>query len=344
MAVYCTLVLNERYLTGAIVVAERLRRLDPAHDVVCLASAALPGLIKAELDRHFKTVHVVDTIDAGLSPELALLNRPELRLATTKLHLWALPYEHVVYLDADTLPVRGPFDLLFRPLEEGQVAASPDTGWPDIFNTGVLSLRPSSATFDKLMDALAARVSFDGSDQGLLNEALEWVRLPFVYNVTVSNSYQYQPAYFRFVDNVHILHFTGPTKPWDHGQNSSLRPELEQWWQAHDEAVASPRAGEPIDHTEAFATEYTNYDSSKIIEAPPDFWDASVHEPLKGSKHEAGSMNWKAVQSLSISKDDKIENGTELQEQAIVHVFPEFGPSLARLPFEEHQTAPERIF
>lgn len=50
-----------------------------------------------------------------------------------------------------------------------ELAASPELGFPDCFNSGVLVLRPSAAVFAQLTARAAVEASFDGGDQGLLN-------------------------------------------------------------------------------------------------------------------------------------------------------------------------------
>lgn len=69
-------------------------------------------------------------------------------------------------------------------------AAAPDSGWPDAFNSGFLIATPAEATFDALMGMMAQRGSWDGGDQGLLNDFFpDWHRLSFTYNVTPSAYY-----------------------------------------------------------------------------------------------------------------------------------------------------------
>lgn len=48
-------------------------------------------------------------------------------------------------------------------------SASPDTGWPDCFNSGVMVLEPSEATFAGMVQLLNegdGEGTFDGGDQG----------------------------------------------------------------------------------------------------------------------------------------------------------------------------------
>lgn len=127
--------------------------------------------------------------------------------ALTKLHIFRLHalFSRVVYLDADTLPLRPIshlFDTVYDTTPTGtklRIAASPDTGWPDCFNSGVLviDLEHGQEDWDGLMALLdpegqaadgesGSNGSFDGADQGLLNEWFSeegggggWQRLKF---------------------------------------------------------------------------------------------------------------------------------------------------------------------
>lgn len=122
---------------------------------------------------------------------LTVTGRPDLNLALTKLHLFRLGsvFSTIIYLDADTLPLR-PIDPLFELTEGHHFSACPDIGWPDCFNSGVMVVRPQASDFDELHDRITASAdnngSFDGADQGLLNQYFsedggggQWNRLPF---------------------------------------------------------------------------------------------------------------------------------------------------------------------
>ena len=183
-------------------------------------------------------------IRASPSEELKLLGRPELGPTFSKINLFALTqYDQVLYLDADTLPVQRVADLLDTySVEESQILAAPDCGWPDIFNSGVFVIKPSQDTFDDLLSIVrtSKKPSFDGADQGLLNEYFtvrpdkEWLRLPFVYNVTPSGGYEYLPAYKFFADDVKLIHYIGATKPWDCDRWDSIAMRG-RWWSKYAE-------------------------------------------------------------------------------------------------------------
>lgn len=91
---------------------------------------------------------------------LFLINRPDLITTFTKVELWRqTQFQRIVYLDADVLALRAPDELLSLSLlstttstGEKRIAAAPDTGWPDCFNSGVMVLTPNMADYHALRD------------------------------------------------------------------------------------------------------------------------------------------------------------------------------------------------
>ena len=166
------------------------------------------------------------------------MNRPDLASTFTKIALWRqTQFSHLVYIDADIVALRSPDELFNNP---PPFAAVPDIGWPDCFNSGVLSLKPNMGDYYALL-ALAQRgISFDGADQGLLNMHFrEWERLSFTYNCTPSGNYQYVPAYRHFQSSISLVHYIGHDKPWligrDHKGNTGVYEELlGRWWAVYD--------------------------------------------------------------------------------------------------------------
>ncbi|MCO5590113.1 hypothetical protein L7F22_044082 [Adiantum nelumboides] len=162
--------------------------------------------------------------------KLALLGRPDLGetsgAALTKLHAWRLTgYDKIVFLDADILVLR-PIAHLFS--ITSPLAASPDIGWPDAFNSGLMVLTPSLTTFSAMREFAIQYGSWDGADQGFLNDFFGgeqgssdtgpgggWQRLPFRYNVTPNAGYTFAPAYERYGSGIMTAHFIGQHKPWN---------------------------------------------------------------------------------------------------------------------------------
>jgi glycogenin glucosyltransferase len=58
---------------------------------------------------------------------------------------------------------------LFLLPDDVEFAASPELGFPDCFNSGVMVLKPSESVFEELVKLAKAEESLDGGDQGLLN-------------------------------------------------------------------------------------------------------------------------------------------------------------------------------
>ncbi|XP_008552140.1 cell surface glycoprotein 1 isoform X2 [Microplitis demolitor] len=215
---WVTMVTNDSYSLGALVLAHSLKRAGTKHDLAVLITPGVTGAMREKLSSVFTLVQEVNVLDSRDESNLALLARPELGITFTKLHCWRLTqYEKCVFVDADTLVIRN-CDELF---EREELSAAPDVGWPDCFNSGVFVFKPSQQTFASLTAFAASKGSFDGGDQGLLNLYFsDWAHkdiskhLPFIYNMCSTATYSYLPAYKQFGEEVRIIHFIGSTKPW----------------------------------------------------------------------------------------------------------------------------------
>ncbi|ORX69961.1 nucleotide-diphospho-sugar transferase [Linderina pennispora] len=322
MSAFATLLTTDSYLQGALVLAASLRATSTKHAIICLVADG--QLSKSTLDRlagAFDQVVPVPLLDTQDKRSLALLGRPDLGSTVTKLGVWGLTsYERIAFLDADTLVLQSIDELLDGPKEEeyrpnggmrnqGLLAAAPDLGWPDCFNSGVFVAKPAEQTHKGLLDMLITQGSFDGNvltciiwrcatpspkamnihplpnedaggDQGLLNAYFaDWSRadptrrLPFAFNTTSTSFYTYAPAFRRFSDDVRVVHFIGPNKPWtwlraangsiDAGSATDNTELVEKWWSVHDQYVAewSPER-EAYDKWQAFSAEGYHQDIS----------------------------------------------------------------------------------
>jgi len=245
---YVTVVTSDSYAIGALVLAHSLRKLHTDKHLVCLISENITADKRNTLVDVFDHVVSVQELHSNDAKNLQLLNRPELGVTFTKIHVFNLTqYQKCVYLDADTLAINNVDDLFERDVP---FAAAPDVGWPDCFNSGVFFFKPSAETFKELSEFAVRVGSFDGGDQGLLNSYFAtWssgdasARLPFTYNMTANASYGYVPAYEKFKEKVKIIHFIGAHKPW-HGMPhpgpgmSIVASHFEQWWRIHDDFVS----------------------------------------------------------------------------------------------------------
>ncbi|XP_034943621.1 proteoglycan 4 isoform X2 [Chelonus insularis] len=250
---WVTLATNDSYCLGALVLAHSLKRVETKHDIAVLITPGVTTPMREKLSSVFNLVKEVNVLDSQDETNLALLARPELGITFTKLHCWRLTeYEKCVFVDADTLVIRNCDELFDRE----ELSAAPDVGWPDCFNSGVFVFKPSQQTFASLTSFAAARGSFDGGDQGLLNLFFsDWAHkdiskhLPFIYNMCSTASYSYLPAYKQFGGDVKIIHFIGNSKPWLQyfdTQSGQVHPTselghlqslLQHWWDIFCENV-----------------------------------------------------------------------------------------------------------
>ncbi|KAF9648492.1 nucleotide-diphospho-sugar transferase, partial [Thelephora ganbajun] len=220
---FVTLITSDSYLPGALTLAAALRDIHPTpaaepevdFQTICLVTPETVDVSSIKLLRGaFDLVIGVEIIDDENMKGLELLGRPDLGAALTKLHTFRLTqFTKVIYLDSDVLPIR-PISHLFT--LDHEFSAVPDVGWPDIFNSGVMVFSPGEDKFKEIMDLLKEKGSWDGADQGLLNEwrGTNWNRLSFTYNTTPTAAYTYAPAYERFGPGISAIHFIGTSKPW----------------------------------------------------------------------------------------------------------------------------------
>ncbi|KAF7547837.1 hypothetical protein G7Z17_g7451 [Cylindrodendrum hubeiense] len=250
--VYATLLLSDSYLPGALVLAHSLR---DAGTRIKLAVLVTLDSVSADSIAQLRTVYdyifPVPRIRNDRPANLHLMNRADLHSAFTKINLWKLTeFSKIVYIDADVVAYRAP-DELFSITQD--FAAAPDIGWPDLFNTGVMVLKPNMGDYYAMMAMAERGISFDGADQGLINMHFgnRYHRLSFTYNVTPSAHYQYVPAYRHFQSSINMVHFIGSNKPWFTGRDAPhgsgpFDEMVGRWWAVYDRHFrAKESAAEP---------------------------------------------------------------------------------------------------
>ncbi|KAI9088836.1 nucleotide-diphospho-sugar transferase [Phlyctochytrium arcticum] len=264
---YVTLLTSDSYLPGVLVLAASLRSSLTRIPLICMVPTnALSDYALGAVRQAFDRVVDVSMFRSESHANLQLLGRSDLDITYTKLHAFnpeVTQCDRVVYMDADVMITRS-VDELFSYLDGDVVfAAASDIGWPDCFNSGVMALRPRQDIFDQLVRMATTDGSFDGGDQGLLNQYFSsWssgiarpgssfhrtARIPFTFNVTPTSFYSYLPALEHFKDSISAVHFIGATKPWQQArptggrggatestlQNAAMQSFLARWWQLFD--------------------------------------------------------------------------------------------------------------
>lgn len=267
--VYATLLLNDRYLPGALVLAHSLRKHGTTHKLACLITlstvcAASIAALKTKYDYIIEVLHITNPNPAPL----AVMNREDLSHTFTKIELWnQRQFNRIVYLDADTLPMKN-LDELFK--ITAPFAAAPELGMPDCFNSGLMVLTPDSSAsshYPSLTQLAKAGRSFDGGDQGLLNEYWDsqpdkWQRLSFGYNMELHKVYRlYMPAINFYWERIRVAHFIGRDKPWDFEEGvvvegdgsmySKMYGEMvRKWWEVWREVKEAQGRDDKIEESE----------------------------------------------------------------------------------------------
>jgi len=217
---FVSLATNNEYGNGAYVLGKSLKNAKTSKQCVLMVTKGVTLDQRERLNEVWDQLVDITAMDSNDTERLALLKRPELGCTFSKLRAWTLTqFTKCVFLDADTLVLQNVDDLF----EREELSAAPDVGWPDCFNTGVFVFKPSPDTYKSLIEHAQRYGSFDGGDQGLLNEYFSnWStsdisrHLPFVYNTVSTAVYSYAPAFNRYGKDVKIVHFLGSIKPWHH--------------------------------------------------------------------------------------------------------------------------------
>ena len=148
-----------------------------------------------------------------------------------KLDLFRLPYDRVVYIDTDVLAFQDVSELwspehfnehAIYGVRESDSLGLTNPDWQGRLNTGVLVInRPllSEATFRSMLTLATQGSSYDLGDQGVVNAFLSAQKhpglvgeLPTRFNIP--SCVRTNGDWPRFADDIAMMHFLGPRKPW----------------------------------------------------------------------------------------------------------------------------------
>jgi alpha-N-acetylglucosamine transferase len=248
---YVTLVTNTDYLPGAIALLRSLRQTGTTADIVVLHTGAVQSTALASLailGARFAVCDLLPTSEAFNTTHsrrqqharapFAKGEKPAFHTPLdnfAKLRLWQLPYERVVFLDADTLVLK-PIDRLF---DYPEFSAAPNVyeSVADFrrLNSGVFTARPNSATFAAMLACLdVPGVFWKRTDQTFLQALFpDWHGLP-VYDNLLQYVWLNLPDLWD-KSLIRVLHFQYE-KPWDPANPKAdrLAPLIALWRAFHD--------------------------------------------------------------------------------------------------------------
>ncbi|KAL6844267.1 hypothetical protein ACP4OV_025940 [Aristida adscensionis] len=283
---------GDSYVCGAIALAQSIRQSGSRRELVALVDAqGVGGEQRAALAAAGWQVRAAPRIR---NPRAVSGAYNEWNYS--KFRLWQLTeYERVVFLDADLLVLRN-MDWLFDEEAPELSAAGNSAGR---FNSGVMVLEPCNCTFELLMAGIDDIESYNGGDQGYLNEVFTWWhRLPRRSNL-LKHAWdeESRAAQARLLlgeeGEVDAVHYLG-VKPWlcfrDYDCNWNL-PTLRQfasdeaharWWAVHDRIQAAELRDRfcALPAAQVAALERDRREAERV-NAPDAHWRRAITDPRR---------------------------------------------------------------
>ncbi|KAL2490527.1 putative UDP-glucuronate:xylan alpha-glucuronosyltransferase 4 [Abeliophyllum distichum] len=227
---------SEDYVCGAIALAQSIIQTNTTKDLVLLADVdriseySLKGLQAAGWK--------IKPIRRIRSPHAKRKAYNEYNYS--KLRIWQLiDYDRVMFIDSDLIVLKN-IDKFFNYPQLSAVGNN-----KHIFNSGLMLIEPSICTFKTLLKKRFVVASYNGGDQGFLNEMFPWwhrlpVKLNYIKYFNTINDQLHEIPH-----DLYALHFVG-MKPWmcyqDYDCNwDSLEQQIfasdmahERWWNVYN--------------------------------------------------------------------------------------------------------------
>ncbi|XP_002526157.2 putative UDP-glucuronate:xylan alpha-glucuronosyltransferase 3 [Ricinus communis] len=232
------------YVCGAITAAQSIRMAGSIRDLVILVDETISEYHRGGLEAAGWKIHTIQRI-RNPKAERDAYNEWNY----SKFRLWQLTdYDKIIFIDADLLILRN-IDFLF---EMPEITAIGNNA--TLFNSGVMVIEPSNCTFQLLMDHINEIESYNGGDQGYLNEIFTWWhRIPkhmnFLKHFWEGDEEEKKQMKTRLFGAdppiLYVIHYLG-YKPWlcfrdyDCNWNVDILQEFasdvahKTWWKVHD--------------------------------------------------------------------------------------------------------------
>ncbi|GFP96024.1 putative UDP-glucuronate:xylan alpha-glucuronosyltransferase 4 [Phtheirospermum japonicum] len=226
---------SEAYVCGAIALAQSIIQSNSTKDLVLLADGHIPP---RSIDGLRSAGWKVKRIQRIRSPHSKKNAYNEWNYS--KLRIWQLTeYDKLMFIDSDLIVTRNVDEFFVHP----QISAAGNDR--HIFNSGLMLVEPSTCTFETLMKKRFSVESYNGGDQGFLNEMFPWWhRLPAKLN-QLKFFGSAQDHVHQIPHNTYTVHYLG-VKPWlcykDYdcnwdemgSQQFASDSAHEKWWSVYD--------------------------------------------------------------------------------------------------------------
>ncbi|CAL9131727.1 unnamed protein product [Musa textilis] len=232
------------YVCGAIAAAQSIRLAGSKRDLVILVDETVSDHHRSGLEAAGWKIKTITRIRNPMAERDAYNE-----WNYSKFRLWQLTeYDKVIFIDADLLVLRN-IDFLFTMPE---ITATGNN--VTFFNSGVMVIEPSNCTFQLLMDHINEIESYNGGDQGYLNEVFTWWhriprRMNFLKHFWIGDEKEIKEMKTHLFGAdppiLYVLHYLG-LKPWlcfrdyDCNWNVDIMQEFASdvahttWWKVHD--------------------------------------------------------------------------------------------------------------
>lgn len=195
---------SQDYVCGAIALAQSILQTNTTKDLVLLAGHTISNVSIIGLQAAGWKVKRIGRIKSP-NAKIDAYNKWNY----SKLRVWQLfEYTKLMFIDSDFLVLRN-IDHLFN---YPQLSAAPNYNDKLIFNSGIMILEPSKYFFNYLMNKRYTLMSYNGGDQGFLNEVFTWwhrlsVKANYMKDYIEEGSDRLVPK------DRYTIHFLG-IKPW----------------------------------------------------------------------------------------------------------------------------------
>nr|XP_043619909.1 putative UDP-glucuronate:xylan alpha-glucuronosyltransferase 4 [Erigeron canadensis] len=227
---------SEAYVCGAIALAQSILQTNSTKDLILLADHSISPTSLRGLKAAGWKIKLIERIRSPHAKKGAYNE-----YNYSKLRIWQLiEYTKVIFIDADLIVLKNLDELFNHP----QLSAVENNR--SLFNSGLILIEPSQCMFNTLMEKIYTLGSYNGGDQGFLNEAFTWwhrfhsmVNYLKYFQDTNNNTQHEIP------DNLYTIHYLG-LKPWmcykdydcnwdmaDHRRYASDSAH-KRWWKVYE--------------------------------------------------------------------------------------------------------------